>query len=160
MRGFIRLAGLGLAIGLAGVTACTGMHELTEGPRVVPEAEEALAGKKGFEGPTQTRGIRSVTPVGSVPLAGDFPAMEGRQLRAREIVVEPGGVVAVHEHDARPGVAYILEGEIFEHRNDQTEPILRKKGDAAFEKTGVAHWWENRSGATVRALVVDIVPTD
>jgi len=84
--------------------------------------------------------------------------MQGRVLRAREIVIAPGGVIAVHEHNTRPGVAYILEGEIVEHRNDSDKPVLRRPGDAAFERTGVAHWWENRSDKPVRALVVDIVP--
>lgn len=91
-------------------------------------------------------------------LGGEFDGMQGRELRAREIVIAPGGVIAVHEHNTRPGVAYILEGEIIEHRNDNDKPIRRRQGDAAFERTGVAHWWENRSEKTVRALVVDIVP--
>ena len=125
---------------------------------VVPNAERESAAAKGFAGPTQNRGVESVTPVGSVALADEFEGMQGRVLRAREIIVAPGGVVAVHEHHKRPGLAYILEGEIVEHRNDQAEPLLRRAGDAAFEHTGVVHWWENRSDKPVRALVVDIVP--
>lgn len=131
-----------------------------DGLVVVPQAERDLAAKKNFPGPTQNKGIRSVTPVGAVELGGEFPLTAGRQLRARELVIEPGGVVAVHQHDARPGVAYILEGEIVEHRNDQAQPLVRKAGDVALEKTGVSHWWENRSRYPVRALVVDIVPVE
>jgi quercetin dioxygenase-like cupin family protein len=31
-------------------------------------------------------------------------------------------------------------------------------GEAAFEATGVTHWWRNEGSTTARALVVDIVP--
>ncbi len=127
--------------------------------QVVPAAERERAAAQKLSGPTQNRGVESVTPIGSVALDNEISDIKGHSLRAREIVIAPGGVIAVHEHHARPGVAYILEGEIVEHRNDHPEPLLRRQGDAAFEKTGVAHWWENRSDKKVRALVVDIVPT-
>ena len=149
-----------------GLTLCFGVTWLPvrahdkAGPAIVPQAERDLAAKKNFPGPTQNIGIRLVKPIGTVELGSEFPTTADRQLRARELVIEPGGVVAVHQHDARPGMAYILEGEIVEHRNVQPQPLLRKAGDAAFEKTGVSHWWENRSPHPVRALVVDIVPVE
>jgi len=146
---------LGLGLLLASVSAIA--HDLIAA-NVVPEAERKSASQKGFSGPTESHGVTAVTPVGSVALSGEFEGMQGRVLRAREIVIAPGGVVAVHEHNKRPGVAYILEGEIIEHRNDHNEPIQRRPGDAAFEQTGVVHWWENRSDKPVRALVVDVVP--
>ena len=158
MRLFRCVIGLGLL--LANASAFTHeaiMHELLAA-NVVPDAERESALKKGFSGPAENRGVTSVTPVGSVVLGGEFDGMQGRMLRAREIVIAPGGVIAVHEHQQRPGVAYIIEGEIIEHRNDQQEPLVRRPGDAAFEKTGVVHWWENRSDKPVRALVVDVVP--
>jgi quercetin dioxygenase-like cupin family protein len=126
--------------------------------QVVPAAERERAVAQKLSGPTQNRGVESVTPIGHVNLEHEFKDIKGHILRAREIVIAPGGVIAVHEHHARPGIAYILEGEIVEHRNDHPEPLLRSQGEAAFEKTGVAHWWENRSDKKVRALVVDIVP--
>lgn len=135
-------------------------HDHNDDSNIVPDAERAMAIEKHMDGPTKNQGIKSVTALGATELGGDFPALSGRQLRARELVVEPGGVVAVHQHDQRPGVAYILDGEIIEHRNDQTEPVVRKQGDVAFEKSGVVHWWENKSAQPVRALVVDIVPVE
>ncbi|MCP4891988.1 MAG: cupin domain-containing protein [Planctomycetaceae bacterium] len=93
-------------------------------------------------------------------LAKEFKGMEGQQLRARELTFEPGAVVAIHQHDSRPGFAYILEGEIVEHRSDQKEPLVRRVGDVAVEWTGISHWWENQSGKQVRALVVDILDPD
>ncbi|MDH5328216.1 MAG: cupin domain-containing protein [Gammaproteobacteria bacterium] len=124
---------------------------------VVPSHEEDLAKKSKFKGPDKTHGVKSVTILGAIDLGKDFKDMAGIKLRARELIIEPGGVVAMHQHDSRPGVAYILEGDIIEHRNDQSGPIVRAVGDVAFEQSGVVHWWENLSRKPVRALVVDIV---
>lgn len=124
---------------------------------IVPDRERAIAKEKVAAGPTKNAGIASVVRLGGVLLESEFSGMKGKELRVRELTISPGGVVAVHEHDARPGAAYILEGEIIEHRNDAAGPLTRSVGDVAFEKTGVVHWWENRSSANVRALVIDIV---
>lgn len=128
--------------------------------QVVPDAEREIAQHRNISGPTETKGIESIVALGTVELGDEFPSMAGRQLRARELTIAPGGVVAVHQHDSRPGLAYILTGEIIEHRNDHAEPIVRKPGAIAFEKTGVVHWWENQSDMPVKALVVDIIAPD
>ncbi|MCK5769974.1 cupin domain-containing protein [Algiphilus sp.] len=125
---------------------------------VTPETERERARELRADGPQESRGIEGVDKLGSVSLAGEIPDDSDRVLRARELRIAPGGVVAVHRHQQRPGVAYILEGSIVEHRNDAAEPITRGPGAVAFERSGVTHWWENRSDTAVRALVVDIVP--
>ncbi len=125
--------------------------------KVVPQHEHEIAEEQGVKGPTETKGVESVTLLGQVALAGEFQSLDERVMRVREIAIAPGGVVAVHQHEARPGVAYILEGEIMEFRNDEKQALLRTVGEVAFERTGVIHWWENQSNARVRALVVDIV---
>jgi quercetin dioxygenase-like cupin family protein len=126
---------------------------------VVPEKERQIAQDLKVTGPTANKGIE-VAPLGHVSLEGELPGVLGKILRAREITIQPGGVVAVHQHDGRPGLAYILEGEVYEHRNDETGTVLRSVGAISFEKTGVTHWWENKSDKTMRALVVDIVPAE
>lgn len=127
-------------------------------PIIVPDAEREQAAELKASGPTENKGVESVRNLGEVDLTGEFESPDGRILRVREIVVEPGGVVAVHQHQSRPGMAYILEGKIVEHRDDSDDPIVRKAGEVSFEKTGVTHWWENKSSGKVRALVVDVVP--
>jgi quercetin dioxygenase-like cupin family protein len=124
---------------------------------VVPEKEKQVAQDLKATGPKENKGV-AVAPLGSVSLEGELQGVTGKILRAREITIEPGGVVAVHQHDGRPGLAYILEGEVYEHRNDETGSVLRKPGAISFEKTGVTHWWENKSDKKMRAIVVDIVP--
>jgi quercetin dioxygenase-like cupin family protein len=132
-------------------------HE--SGNTVVPEKEKQIARDLHATGPKENKGI-AVSPLGSVSLEGELPGVTGKIMRAREITIEPGGVVAVHQHDGRPGMAYILEGEVYEHRNDETGSVFRKAGAISFEKTGVTHWWENRSDKKMRAIVVDIVPIE
>ena len=171
MRFFISVPLLGLVIGGL-LSACSGMStadlpstiaqqsESAEKPTVVPQQERDNAQQLEAEGPTETHGIESLTMLGAVGLSGEFEGLEGYTLRARELVIALGGQVAVHQHDARPGVAYIIEGELVEHRNDHNEPILRSAGTVAFEKTGVVHWWKNENSNNARALVVDIVPQE
>jgi len=133
---------------------------LAEAQTVVPEREETIARELGVEGPRETHGIESSETLGSVSLGGDFSALEGRYLRARRVTVAPGAVVGVHQHTSRPGVLYMLEGELTEVRNDADGPVTRKKGDTSFEKEGVIHWWRNDSGSRAVAFVVDIVPEE
>ena len=110
-----------------------------------------------LKGPSKTSGIDSVRALGIVDLGTEFEAMKGHQMRARVFTIKPGGVVARHEHRSRPGFAYIISGQILEHRNDQEKVLTRKPGDIAVERTGVVHYWENVFQEPVVALVVDIV---
>ncbi len=109
-----------------------------------------------LDGPTKTHGIESVKALGVVDLGAEFQSMQGYQMRARIFTIKPGGVVARHEHQSRPGYAYILSGKVVEHRNDEKAALIRKAGDIAIERTGVAHWWENTFKEPMVALIVDI----
>jgi quercetin dioxygenase-like cupin family protein len=127
---------------------------------VVPSSELKIAQELKAEGPTETIGIESSIVLGTMSLAGEFAGTEGHMLRVREVTVLPGAQVAVHQHNSRPGAAYILEGELVEHRNGANEPITRIAGSVALEKTGTIHWWKNESSAKAKVLVVDIVPIE
>ena len=130
------------------------------GKTVVPPSERAIAQDLAADGPTETLGIEASTVLGSMSLAGEFAGTEGHMLRVREVTVLPGGQVAVHQHTSRPGAAYVLEGELVEHRNDVDGPLVRHVGDVALEKTGTIHWWKNESSEKAKVLVVDIVPNE
>lgn len=123
---------------------------------IVPDQERDITA----EGPTENKFIESVQMLGSIPLENEFTSLKGRVLRTREITILPHGQVAVHQHQSRPGMAYILEGELIEYRNDQSVPVIRGVGSVAFEKTGLIHWWANKSSRKARVLVVDIVPQE
>jgi quercetin dioxygenase-like cupin family protein len=127
---------------------------------VVPEAEMARAQALLATGPSETKGIRSVTLLDTVSLDGEFDSSDGLMLRVRELVIEPGGIVGVHQHTNRPGAAYILEGEMTEHRSTEEGALVKGAGATAMERSGVIHWWENTGGTAARALVVDIVKAE
>ncbi|MBM74657.1 MAG: hypothetical protein CMK59_04605 [Proteobacteria bacterium] len=125
--------------------------------QVVPQSEltEDQTGES-HSAPDETKGIRSVELLGAIALSEEFEGVEDDLFfRMRRLVVEPEGVVAAHEHQSRPGIAYIVSGEINEFREGVA--VLRKSGDHSFEETGVTHWWENQSEAPVTAVVVDIL---
>jgi quercetin dioxygenase-like cupin family protein len=135
----------------------TGMSVYSQEISVVPKHEEEIAQRLAADGPKETKGIESSTILGAVSLDDEFENLDGHILRARIVTVLPGGVVGVHQHESRPGMAYILEGQLTEYRNDETEPKTRSEGAASFEKTGVIHWWINESPNKAKVLVVDIV---
>ena len=136
--------------------------EIVLAQTVVPEAErKAALGRLTAGAPKKTSGVAGLKKLGVVPLAGEFDSVEGRVLRTREIAFKPGAVVALHRHKGRPGVAYIIEGEMTEYRvgaDGRAVTAVKKAGQTALERTGVVHWWKNTGGKTARALVVDIVP--
>ena len=131
--------------------------ETQESHSIVPDKERDTAQSLAAEGPTVNQRIESVEVRGVISLEGEFTTLQGRVLRAREITILPNGHVAVHQHQSRPGMAYILEGELIEYRNDQSAPITRKVGDISVEKTGVIHWWANTSSTKARVLVIDLI---
>ena len=124
---------------------------------ILPQGEKAHAAALGLAGPTETTGVGEVRILSELALDDEFEGLGNCVLRTREITLLPGGKVAVHEHQARPGVDYILEGEAVEHRSDSAEPVVRRKGDVAVEHSGIIHWWENVSDKPARVVVVDIV---
>ena len=134
-------------------TSCTSTESVVQN-NIVPDSEV----NQNAAFPSENKEIKEVKNLGVVALGTEFPALEGRNLRVRRITIAPGGIVAFHEHQKRPGFAYILEGEIVEHRDSGKTIINHSQGSISFEKTGVNHWWENKSTTDVVALVADIVP--
>jgi quercetin dioxygenase-like cupin family protein len=115
-----------------------------------PEAEQAA-------GP-QTKGV-TVQPLGTVDLAGEIDGLEGRELRMRMVTIEPGGVFGpVHDHVGRPGIVYILQGTITDHRDG----VITEYGPGLGwpEDRNTTHWLENRGTTPAVEISVDIVRRD
>jgi len=82
-------------------------------------------------------------------------------LRTRRLTVAKDGIVPYHEHDDRPSIVTIITGELIEHSALCAVPILHKAGETTPEfGIGHAHWWENKTGATVVLLSSDVVPPE
>ncbi|HEV2547318.1 MAG TPA: cupin domain-containing protein [Stellaceae bacterium] len=79
-----------------------------------------------------------------------------RQMRMREITIEPGGIVAVHSHKDRPAMDYVLAGSVVDHREGQ-QPHAYDAGQSITEATDVVHWVENKSTQPAKLVTVDLV---
>lgn len=80
--------------------------------------------------------------LGAIDL-GQEVGVDGRSLRLRKLVVQPGGIVPLHSHDDRPALILTVSGEITEHRSTCAQPIVHKAGDLAREVRGTTHYWVN-----------------
>ena len=104
--------------------------------------------------PAETKGA-TITLLAALDLGPEIPGMQGRQLRLRILTVEPGGVVGVHSHKDRPGVAYVLKGTVTEHRGDVVKDLSAGSGLA--EDGNVTHWAENKGIIPAVLILTDIV---
>jgi quercetin dioxygenase-like cupin family protein len=108
----------------------------------------------GSAGP-ETSGV-SVQLLGTVDLAGEIEGLAGRQLRMRMVTIEPGGVFGpVHDHVGRPGIVYILQGTITDHRGGVETDY--GPGVGWPEDRDTVHWLENRGTERAVEISVDIV---
>ncbi len=83
---------------------------------------------------------------------------KGNALRLRKLVVQPGGVVPWHAHDARPANILIVEGAITEYRSSCKVPIEHKAGEVTAEFGDLAHWWKNNGEKPAVLYSADILP--
>lgn len=103
----------------------------------------------------ETRGI-TVTPLGSVDLEPEIEGMAGRELRMRMVTIEPGGVFGpLHDHRDRPGIVYVIQGEITDHRGGAEQ--VYGPGLGWPEDSETLHWLENRGTVPAIEISVDIV---
>jgi quercetin dioxygenase-like cupin family protein len=90
----------------------------------------------------------------------DQIGVDGRQLRLRKLVVQPGGVVPWHSHTDRPALIITVEGSITEYRSTCAVPIEHPAGDVAREVKGVSHWWRNNTRKPAVLLSADVKADD
>ncbi len=104
------------------------------------------------EGFGATSGV-AAEDIAFTPLASD----PTRALRLRRITVQPGGVIAWHDHAAVQGMALLVSGAMVELRNTCLDPIAYRAGDVAREDAQTAHSWRNESDSVAVVLVAHVV---
>jgi quercetin dioxygenase-like cupin family protein len=103
----------------------------------------------------ETKGV-AVRVLATVDLAREVEGMDGRQLLMRMVTIEPGGVFGpIHDHVGRPGVVYILQGTITDHRDGVATEY--GPGPGWPEDRATTHWLENRGTIPAIEVSVDIV---
>ncbi|HEV8259634.1 MAG TPA: cupin domain-containing protein [Burkholderiales bacterium] len=108
----------------------------------------------GQGAPTENKGVK-ISPPTALDLGGEIDGVEGRQLRLRVVTLEPGGVVGIHSHNGRPGVAYVLQGSLTEHV-EGGGVHERIQGESWTEGKAITHWAENKGGKPVVVVAVDV----
>jgi quercetin dioxygenase-like cupin family protein len=103
----------------------------------------------------ETQGVRSQV-LGTVDLGPEIEGMDGRELRMRMVTIEPGGVFGpLPDHKDRPGIVYILQGTITDHRDGVATDYGPGLGWP--ENRNTLHWLENRGSIPAVEISVDIV---
>ncbi len=106
----------------------------------------------------ETNGV-SVSLLSAMDLGPELEVMEGFQLRMRMVTIEPGGVFGpLHDHKDRPGMVYILQGTITDHRNGVEKDYGPGLGWP--EDSDTTHWLENKGTTTAVEISVDLVRQD
>lgn len=103
----------------------------------------------------ETRGV-AIQSLAIMDLGPEIEGMAGRQLRMRRVTIAPGGVFGpVHDHRDRPGLVYILQGTITDHRDG----IATDYGPGVGwpEDRHTVHWLENRGTVPAVEISIDIV---
>jgi quercetin dioxygenase-like cupin family protein len=108
----------------------------------------------GQQVPTESKGV-NVGQTVALDLGQEIDSVKGRQLRLRVVTIEPGGVVAKHTHDGRPGVAYIISGKLTEYREGGSVKEWGP-GDAWPEGKDVTHWAENKGAEPLVIIATDV----
>ena len=104
--------------------------------------------------PTMPKGVTD-TVIGSISLASEI-GVDGRDLRTRRLVVQPGGIVPLHSHKDRPALIYTVSGSITEYSSACGAPIQHKAGDISREADGLSHYWVNHGKVPAVLLSSDV----
>ncbi len=108
-------------------------------------------------GPMAPVGVTD-TVIASIDLAPLGSGFQGRALRMRKLVVQPGGIVPWHSHETRPANIYIISGAITEYRSTCSVAIEHKAGDVTAEFGALSHWWKNNTKKPAVLISSDILP--
>ena len=103
----------------------------------------------------ETKGVTTQL-LSTVDLGPEIEGMAGRRLRMRMVTIEPGGVFGpIHDHDGRPGIVYVLQGTITDHRHG----VATEYGPGVGwpEDRNTTHWLENRGTVAAVEISIDIV---
>ncbi|WP_221766433.1 cupin domain-containing protein [Sphingomonas ginkgonis] len=128
---------------------------LTAGGSPAPAATCAAPGGNPLsQAPTSPKGVTD-TVLSSVALGPEI-GVDGRQLRTRRLVVQPGGIVPLHSHKDRPALIYTMSGAITEYSSACGKPIEHRAGDISREAEGLSHYWVNHGKVAAVLLSSDV----
>jgi quercetin dioxygenase-like cupin family protein len=98
---------------------------------------------------------RSEQVLRSLDLTGELESGKGRPLRMRRLTLQPGGVLALHNHVDRPAVTYMLQGQMTYHQEGRPSVVVNP-GEGFAEGRATTHWAENTGSVPAVWIGVDI----
>jgi quercetin dioxygenase-like cupin family protein len=107
------------------------------------------------QAPTENKGMKAEALSGFALGKQGLDDFAQRQMRIRQITVEPGGVAGFHSHKDRPALTYVMKGSVTEHRKGGPDRTY-KAGEVIIESTDVEHWAENTSAEPATLISVDL----
>jgi quercetin dioxygenase-like cupin family protein len=124
-----------------------------------PPDKVVADGRGQMPGATEPSGVKD-TVLGSIDVASEPAAIDGRLFRLRRLALEPGGEVPWHSHDDRPAIIYVAIGQVTEYASDCAVPIVHHPGEVSVERSGRSHWWRNTGDSTAVLLSADLLRTE
>lgn len=112
----------------------------------IGKAEDAPKDNKGYTTPK--------TVV--IDLGSEIEAMKGWQLRLRELKIEPGGHIGLHNHKDRPSVVLFTQGTDTVTNDDGSAKTF-KPGDSTAEGVKTVHWHKNVGSDDVIIFTADLI---
>jgi len=138
------------AVLLAGMTAIASTAASANGCPANQMGDNPLANAQ-----TKPVGVTD-TVLEQIDLSKEMVAAADHKFRIRRLVIQPGGVVPLHDHADRPALIYIVSGEITEYASDCKVPIVHKAGDTSRD-ADIKHWWKNTGKKPVVLISADIM---
>jgi quercetin dioxygenase-like cupin family protein len=94
--------------------------------------------------------------LATIDLGPEIEGMDGYELRMRRVTFAPGAVFGpLHDHVGRPGVVFVLDGTITDHRDGVATDYGPGLGWP--EDRTTTHWLQNRGSVPAIEISVDVV---
>ena len=112
------------------------------------------------------RFLEAFQGTGGIDGSGDTDCAHSRSIgplsQRREITIEPGGQIARHSHETRPGLVKVIGGTWggtwTEGRPGGEADYAASAPVGILEDRETVHWFWNRGAEPASAIVCDIVP--
>ncbi|MGB8621768.1 MAG: cupin domain-containing protein [Paracoccaceae bacterium] len=113
----------------------------------------------GMTGPSEHKGL-AVEALGKLDpgMIQTQTGLEGYFMQLRAITIEPGGQIAQHSHENRPGLVKVISGEWTEGTPEGETVFPADASKAIYEQADTVHWVYNHGDEPATAIVCDLTP--
>jgi quercetin dioxygenase-like cupin family protein len=104
--------------------------------------------------PTESKGFEDIE-LRSIQLESEIDTVKGYKLRMRKLILQPGGVIGLHNHKGRPTVSYLLKGTLVSHSPGKIDLVITA-GEGHTVGMADNHWVENRGTEIAEWIAVEV----